>query len=92
MFCKVGELVLHICAGAFATEKTCLQLPEHYRLGECEKDLACFQDALPSLVKAYTKLVLSADPSIIGSSEVVKASKVLEKEMKSVSLKRRIDS
>lgn len=40
--CNDGELVLDICAGAFAAARVCLQLPEHRRVVGCEKCSACF--------------------------------------------------
>lgn len=52
---KVGELVLNTFHGTLATVNAGLQLPEHHRFAEFEKDFACFQDTLPSLVESYER-------------------------------------
>lgn len=47
---KAKELVLDTLAGTLETEKVSLQLTEHHRSVGCEKESACFQDELHSLV------------------------------------------
>lgn len=64
---RPGELVLDTCARTFVIAKSCLLLPTHRRLVGCEKNSDCFQDALPSLVKAYAKRVFNTESDIGGA-------------------------
>lgn len=50
-FLKVEALFLATCTSTFAIARKFLQLPEHFRFVGCERNSACFQGALPLLVK-----------------------------------------
>lgn len=54
---KAGELVLNTRAGTLETAKADLQLGEQPRFVTREKNFACFQDELLSLVELYAKQV-----------------------------------
>lgn len=54
--------------------------------------LFVFHDVLPWLMEVYTKHVLSVDSHIIGSDEVLKASKMFSKIIAAHTSKRPVDS
>lgn len=53
--CKAEDLVLDTFASSLAISKASLHLTYHRRFVSCEKDSACFQNTLPSLVEVYAK-------------------------------------
>lgn len=78
------ELLLDTCAGAFATKKACLQVPEHVSLSRCEKDSTSFQNVLLSMVEVYEKQILNPEFEIAGSEEAVETSEVFMKEIEAL--------
>lgn len=71
MFQNVQEIVQAIYAGIPVATKTRLQMPEYYRLVDCENDFACLQDALLSIVKINATPVLNLQSDIIGGKKAV---------------------
>lgn len=69
--------MLYTCAGALSTTKACLKLFENHPVIRCEKDSACFQDALLSLMEVYAKKMLSAASNVAGSEGAVEAKRCL---------------
>lgn len=69
-----------------------LQLSEHRKFVDCQKDSACFQDALPSPIKVYVKQVLSPESYIVESEEVVEARNVFVKEMAVLASRRSVNN
>lgn len=74
--CKAEDLALCTYSGILRPSKSCLQLPEYHRVLWCETDTGCFQNMLPSLVKANAKQVLSAESNTASSKEEVEIIKV----------------
>lgn len=81
-FLEVGVLVLITCACSLVTAKYCLQLLEHCRFLGLERNLACFQDALLSLVEIYSKLVFGPESQIVGREKAVETSEVFVRNWK----------
>lgn len=91
-FRKTGDLVQNDCAGTLATAKECLLLREHHLFVVYEKNAACFQNVLPSLVQVYAKHVLSPDSDKTGSGEVVEAGRLFVADMTAFISKGKTDS
>lgn len=84
--------MLVTCAVILSNAKSCLQLPEYHRLVGCEKNLARFQEGLPSLVKVDARQMLNAESDSVEDRKEVEAGKAFFKKMEVISLGRRIDS
>lgn len=53
--CNAGKLVIGTYNGTLPTVEACKQMSEYHQSPGYEKDSACFQDLLLSLVEVYKK-------------------------------------
>lgn len=86
-FSKAGEVLLITCACTLAAENACLLLHEHHPFVEFEKNTACFQHDLTSLVILYAMQFLSPDSNIAGSEKGFEPSEVLVSEIAAITSK-----
>lgn len=91
-FLQTRDLVLDTCAGAIASAMACLQLLEQRRFVRREKNTACFQDELPSLVEVVAEQVLISELDISKSEEAAEKPKEFVKKMAALRSDRSVDS
>lgn len=89
-FSKAGEVMLDTRAETFATRKTCMLAPKHWRFVGCESDKACFEASISSATEVFEIKALNEEPGIFKTERVQAVAKIYLEAAKAIKLKQRI--
>lgn len=64
-------------SGTLATAEECSKLPNNRRIVCCKADSECSAESTEALVHTHARQVLNQESAVLGTDEVVAASKVL---------------